>query len=179
MGSGSEDCICWCKKWDWKYVWVSVFAPRVFTIHDPKGSCIYANATQSSLLPLQSPIPPSPTSSHTLSSEYHTLESSILRVVHHDWQQDADDDGASSAVTTVTRELLQEAADHIGAALGETLGGEEGTGTPPGRVMGRWRRTHKSADVTRLTPTRREGERKRWGVVSVSKEEGRKTHRVP
>ncbi|XP_068559392.1 serine-rich adhesin for platelets-like isoform X3 [Cebidichthys violaceus] len=56
------------------------------------------------------------------SSEYHTLESSILRVVHQDRQQDAGDDGASSAVTTVTGEILQEAAEHIGAALGETLG---------------------------------------------------------
>ncbi|XP_032372188.1 uncharacterized protein LOC116689702 isoform X3 [Etheostoma spectabile] len=56
------------------------------------------------------------------SSEYHTLESSILRVVHHDRQQDAGDDGASSVVTTVAGEILQEAAEHIGAALGETLG---------------------------------------------------------
>ncbi|XP_037337986.2 protein prune homolog 2-like isoform X3 [Pungitius pungitius] len=56
------------------------------------------------------------------SSEYHTLESSILRVVHQDRQQDAGDDGASSAVTTVAGEILQEAAEHIGAALGETLG---------------------------------------------------------
>ncbi|XP_040898196.1 protein prune homolog 2-like [Toxotes jaculatrix] len=56
------------------------------------------------------------------SSEYHTLESSILRVVHHDGQQDAGDDGASSAVTTVAREILQEAAEHIRATLGETLG---------------------------------------------------------
>ncbi|XP_034728962.1 uncharacterized protein LOC117945526 isoform X3 [Etheostoma cragini] len=56
------------------------------------------------------------------SSEYHTLESSILQVVHHDRQQDAMDDGASSVVTTVAGEILQEAAEHIGAALGETLG---------------------------------------------------------
>ncbi|KAF3851134.1 hypothetical protein F7725_012906, partial [Dissostichus mawsoni] len=35
------------------------------------------------------------------SSEYHTLESSILRVVHHGGQQDAGDDRASSAVSTV------------------------------------------------------------------------------
>ncbi|XP_051278494.1 protein prune homolog 2-like isoform X3 [Dicentrarchus labrax] len=56
------------------------------------------------------------------SSEYHALESSILRVVHHDGQQDAGDDGASSVVTTVAREILQEAAEHIRAALGETLG---------------------------------------------------------
>ncbi|XP_068461126.1 uncharacterized protein [Clinocottus analis] len=56
------------------------------------------------------------------SSEYHTLESSILRVVHQDRQQDAGDDGASSAVTTVAGEILQEAAEHIGAALREILG---------------------------------------------------------
>ncbi|XP_071339160.1 uncharacterized protein [Trachinotus anak] len=56
------------------------------------------------------------------SSEYHTLESSILRVVHHDGQQDAADDGESSAVTTVAREILQEAAEHIRATLGEILG---------------------------------------------------------
>ncbi|XP_059192710.1 protein prune homolog 2-like [Centropristis striata] len=66
------------------------------------------------------------------SSEYHTLESSILRVVHHDGQQDAGDDGAPSAVTTVAGEILQEAAEHIGAALGETLGGEGGAGAPQG-----------------------------------------------
>ncbi|XP_067376734.1 uncharacterized protein [Channa argus] len=63
-----------------------------------------------------------PLPSHSPSSEYHTLESSILRVVHHDGQQDAGDDGASSAMTTVTREILQEAAEHIKASLGETLG---------------------------------------------------------
>ncbi|XP_069555508.1 uncharacterized protein [Brachyistius frenatus] len=56
------------------------------------------------------------------SSEYNTLESSILRVVHHDGQQDVGDDGALSAVTTVAREILQEAAEHITAALGEILG---------------------------------------------------------
>ncbi|KAK1893208.1 Protein prune like 2 [Dissostichus eleginoides] len=56
------------------------------------------------------------------SSEYHTLESSILRVVHHGGQQDAGDDRASSAVSTVAGEILQEASEHIGAALGETLG---------------------------------------------------------
>nr|XP_046242084.1 uncharacterized protein LOC124057658 [Scatophagus argus] len=56
------------------------------------------------------------------SSEYHTLESSILRVVHHDGQRDAGDDGPSSAVTTITREILQEAAEHIRATLGEALG---------------------------------------------------------
>ncbi|XP_018523923.1 protein prune homolog 2 isoform X4 [Lates calcarifer] len=56
------------------------------------------------------------------SSEHHTLESSILRVVHHDGQQDTGDDGASSVVMTVAREILQEAAEHIRATLGETLG---------------------------------------------------------
>ena len=66
------------------------------------------------------------------SSEYHTLESNILRVVHHDGQQDAGDDGASSAVTTVAREILQEAAEHIRATLGEALGGEGGIGAPQG-----------------------------------------------
>lgn len=71
-------------------------------------------------------------SSHPPSSEYHTLESSILRVVHHDGQQDAGDDGASSVVTTVAREILQEAVEHIRATLGELLGGEGGTGTPQG-----------------------------------------------
>lgn len=58
------------------------------------------------------------------SSEYHALEPGVLRVVHHDGQRDAEDDGASSAVATVTRELLQEAAEHVGAELGESLGGE-------------------------------------------------------
>lgn len=76
-------------------------------------------------------------SSHSLSSEYHTLESSILGVAHRNGQQDAEDDGASSAVTTVAREILQEAAEHIRASLGETLGGEGGAGAPPGGVMGR------------------------------------------
>lgn len=52
----------------------------------------------------------------------------------------------------------------------------EAQAPPQGEVMGRWRRTHKSADMTRLTPTRRVGESKRWGVVSVSKEEGSKAH---
>nr|XP_019956363.1 PREDICTED: protein prune homolog 2-like isoform X8 [Paralichthys olivaceus] len=56
------------------------------------------------------------------SSEYLALESSILRVVHHDGQQDTGDDGASFAVTTVAREIRQEAAEHIRAALGKTLG---------------------------------------------------------
>uniref|UniRef100_A0A3Q3CMP9 Prune homolog 2 with BCH domain n=1 Tax=Haplochromis burtoni TaxID=8153 RepID=A0A3Q3CMP9_HAPBU len=56
------------------------------------------------------------------SSECRTLESSIQRVVYHDGQQDAGDDGALSAVTTVTKEILQEAAEHIRATLGEILG---------------------------------------------------------
>ncbi|XP_029019943.1 uncharacterized protein LOC114863216 isoform X3 [Betta splendens] len=56
------------------------------------------------------------------SSEYHTLESSVLRVVHRNGQQDAEDDGTSSAVATVAREILQDAAEHIRASLGETLG---------------------------------------------------------
>ncbi len=58
-------------------------------------------------------------------------------MVHHDGQQDAGDDGASSVVTIVAREILQEAVEHVGAALGETLGGEGGAGAPPGGVMGR------------------------------------------
>lgn len=66
------------------------------------------------------------------SSEYHALESSVLRVVHLDGQRDAGDDGAaSSALTTVAREILQEATEHVGAALAEALGGEGGAGTPP------------------------------------------------
>lgn len=74
------------------------------------------------------------------SSEFHTLESSIQRVVYHDGQQDAGDDGVLSTVTTVTIEILQEAAEHIRATLGEILGGERSTApppTPPGGVMGR------------------------------------------
>jgi len=54
-------------------------------------------------------------------------------VVHRDGQQDGGD-GALSAVTTVAREILQEAAEHIRAALGEVLRGEA---SPPGGVMGR------------------------------------------
>lgn len=69
-------------------------------------------------------------SAYSLSSEYHTLEPSIRRVVHHNGQQDTTDDGLSSAVITVTRELLQEAVEHIRAALWETLGGEGGAGSP-------------------------------------------------
>ncbi|XP_061585224.1 protein prune homolog 2-like isoform X2 [Cololabis saira] len=56
------------------------------------------------------------------SSEYHTLESSILQVVHHAGRRDAGVDGALSVVTTVAREILQEAAEHIRPALGEALG---------------------------------------------------------
>ncbi|XP_062240938.1 protein prune homolog 2-like [Platichthys flesus] len=56
------------------------------------------------------------------SSEYLALESDVLRVVLRDGQQDSGDDGASFAVTTVAREIRQEAAEHIGAALGKTLG---------------------------------------------------------
>ncbi|XP_029960074.1 protein prune homolog 2-like [Salarias fasciatus] len=57
------------------------------------------------------------------SAEYQTLESSILRVVHHDGQQqDTGDDGTPSAVAAVAREILQEAAEHIRATLGEILG---------------------------------------------------------
>lgn len=69
----------------------------------------------------QHSLPPPPRSP---SSEYHALEPGVLRVVHHDGQRDAEDDGVSSAVATVTRELLQEAAEHVGAELGESLGGE-------------------------------------------------------
>lgn len=73
----------------------------------------------------QSPFNPPPLlSSSPPSAEYHALQPGVLRVVHHDGQRDAEDDGASSAVATVTRELLQEAAEHVGAELGESLGGE-------------------------------------------------------
>lgn len=71
------------------------------------------------------------------SSEYRTLQSSILQVVHHGGQREAGDDGALSTVTTVAREILQEAAEHIRAALGEVLGGEGGGGALLGGVMGR------------------------------------------
>ncbi|KAM9743069.1 uncharacterized protein ACNS7B_010702 isoform 1-T1 [Menidia menidia] len=54
------------------------------------------------------------------SSEYHSLESSILQVVHRDGQQDGED-GALSVVTMVAKEILQEAAEHVRAALGEVL----------------------------------------------------------
>ncbi|MED6283140.1 hypothetical protein CHARACLAT_005739 [Characodon lateralis] len=90
-------------------------------------------------------------------SEYHTLESSILRVVHQDGQWDAANDGALSAVTTVAREILQEAAEQDRAALGELLGGKGAKGTTPGGSNGAMKEdTHKSPDMTRLTPTRRD-----------------------
>lgn len=103
----------------------------MFIPHDPRARYVYVNAAQSLLLPLQ-PNLLHPLSSYSPSAEHHTLESSIRRVVHHDGQQDAADDGTSSAVTTVTREILQEAAEHIRAALGETLRGEGGAGAPLG-----------------------------------------------
>ncbi|XP_027889864.1 uncharacterized protein LOC114154722 isoform X2 [Xiphophorus couchianus] len=56
------------------------------------------------------------------SSEYHAVESSVLRVVHQDGQRDAADDGGMSALTTVAREILQDAAEQSRAALGELLG---------------------------------------------------------
>ncbi|XP_008416749.1 uncharacterized protein LOC103470240 isoform X1 [Poecilia reticulata] len=56
------------------------------------------------------------------SSEYHAVESSVLRVVHQDGQRDAADDGAMSALTTVAREILQDAVEQSRAALGELLG---------------------------------------------------------
>lgn len=74
------------------------------------------------------------------SSERRTLESSILRVVHHGRQRDAVHDGALSVLMTVAREILQEAAEQSRAALGEALVGERGTDPPtPGGVgvMGR------------------------------------------
>ncbi|KAM4578137.1 uncharacterized protein V3H82_007645 isoform 1-T1 [Fundulus diaphanus] len=55
------------------------------------------------------------------SSEYHALESSILRVVHQDGQRDAADDGALSTLTTVAREILQEAPEQSRASLEELL----------------------------------------------------------
>ncbi|XP_061789295.1 uncharacterized protein [Nerophis lumbriciformis] len=52
------------------------------------------------------------------SAELRIFESSVLRVVH----PDGGDDGPASAVMTVARELLQEAPEHVGAALRESLG---------------------------------------------------------
>lgn len=92
-------------------------------------------------------------------SEYHALESSILRVVHHDGQQDTGDDGASFAVTTVAREIRQEAAEHVRATLRKTLGGEAGTSDHQGGCNGAMKEDrHKSPDMTRLTLTRRDAE---------------------
>nr|XP_057926425.1 protein prune homolog 2-like isoform X2 [Doryrhamphus excisus] len=56
------------------------------------------------------------------SNERHIFVASILRVVHHDSERDAGADGPASAVMTVARELLQEAPEHIGAPLRESLG---------------------------------------------------------
>ncbi|MEQ2171103.1 hypothetical protein GOODEAATRI_007315 [Goodea atripinnis] len=69
----------------------------------------------------------------------------ILRVVHQDGQWDAANDGALSAVTTVAREILQEAAEQDRAALGELLGGKGAKGTTPGVSNGAMKEdTHKS-----------------------------------
>ena len=142
MGSGWADCICWCEN-ELKSMFGCVFQACVCSsLMTQRGVVFMQMPHNHRSFPCSHPyllVPPSPPS---LSSEYHTLESSILRVVHHDGQQDAGDDGASSAVTTVAREILQEAAEHVGAALGEILRGEGGAGNPPGGVMGRWRRTH-------------------------------------
>lgn len=77
--------------------------------------------------------PPQPLTSSLsiLSSEYQALKSGVLRVVHHGGQRDAGDDVAASAVTAVAGEILQEAAEHVGAALRETLGGEGGASSSP------------------------------------------------
>ncbi|XP_028313030.1 uncharacterized protein LOC114469592 isoform X2 [Gouania willdenowi] len=56
------------------------------------------------------------------SSEYRSFQSSFLRVVHDDGQRDAEDDDPVSTVTTVATEILQDAAEHIRAELGEILG---------------------------------------------------------
>lgn len=86
----------------------------------------------------QQPFPPSsPVSSSSLRSEYHILESSIRQVVHQNVRRDAGGDGRLSAVTTVARKILQEAAEHISAALREVLGGEGETSALLGGVMGR------------------------------------------
>lgn len=58
-------------------------------------------------------------------------------MVHQKVQRDAGGDGGLSAVTTVARKILQEAAEHISAALREVLGGEGGTAALLGGVMGR------------------------------------------
>ncbi|KAM8866662.1 uncharacterized protein ACB058_007471 isoform 1-T1 [Synchiropus picturatus] len=56
------------------------------------------------------------------SSEYHSLESSIVRVVHNNRQLDAAHDGAPSALAVVAKEILQDPPECIAAALRETLG---------------------------------------------------------
>lgn len=124
----TSDWLCLLmQKWHWRFQ-PSVVALPVFAPHNWKRSCVYADfSTIITASPAATHIS---LSAYSLSSEYHTLEPSIHRVLHHNGQQDAADDGPSSAVTTVTRELLQEAAEHIRAALWETLGGEGGTGSP-------------------------------------------------
>lgn len=96
------------------------------------------------------------------STERSALEAGVLRVLHQGGERrDAEEDdgggaAAGSAVATIARELLQEAAEHVGALLAESLEGEASAGEPPlGEVMGRRGRTHKSTDVTRLVPSRR------------------------
>ncbi|CAL8249342.1 unnamed protein product [Merluccius merluccius] len=58
------------------------------------------------------------------SSECSALASSVVRTVHRRGQRDAglEEEEASSAATTVAREILQEAAAHVRGALGEALG---------------------------------------------------------
>ncbi|KAJ0019031.1 hypothetical protein NQD34_006600 [Periophthalmus magnuspinnatus] len=54
------------------------------------------------------------------SSDLYALQPSVRRVVHRRGQRDEEGAG-SSAVTTVAREILQEAPEHVGSALGPTL----------------------------------------------------------
>ncbi|CAL8346264.1 unnamed protein product [Lota lota] len=57
------------------------------------------------------------------SSECSTLASSVVRTVHRRGQRDAwQEEEASSAATTVAREILQEATEHVRGVLGEVLG---------------------------------------------------------
>ncbi|XP_059910087.1 uncharacterized protein LOC132459507 isoform X2 [Gadus macrocephalus] len=57
------------------------------------------------------------------SSEHSMLASSVVRTVHRRGQRDAwQEEEASSAATTVAREILQEAAEHVRGVLGEVLG---------------------------------------------------------
>ncbi|KAF7200383.1 uncharacterized protein [Nothobranchius furzeri] len=56
------------------------------------------------------------------SSENHTLESSILQVVHHDVQRNEADGRTLSVLAMVAREILQEAAEQRRTTLGEALG---------------------------------------------------------